>query len=210
MPRRSQTTKDLLEFYTSRKYTTIKNIRKHNKLNDLEEFYANVSLDFDILNEIPNKHLIPVIQDYVLIKTKKDSFGDTFVFDSFDSLYQMVYLLADLFFTMRIGGMKLYYSTIFCYHMELTEQYLYDIGEIEFLNHFRAINDLSSARKLTKNQILTRLEEDKPIVDIAKMKIDRQDAIFDHQRVLTRLSEQAEKNLEQYVINKIKKNRSRK
>ncbi len=208
MPRKSQTTKELLVFYKSKKYTTLKNIKKFNKLNDLEEFYRDVSLDYDILNEIPNKYLISVIQDYVLIKTKQEKLGDTFIFDGFDKLFQMVYLLDDLFFTMRIGGIRLYYSTIFCYHMEKTEEYLYEIGETDFLEHFRAINDLSSANRLSKDHIINRLEQDKPIVDISRMKIDRQDAIFDHQRVLTRLSEQSEKNLEKYVMHYMKKNRS--
>ncbi|XMB72873.1 hypothetical protein RJI07_02930 [Mycoplasmatota bacterium WC30] len=206
---KSITAKQLLKFYKTKKYSSLKNADKYNKLEDLDEFYINVKLDYNLLREVPDKFLISVIEDYVLIQTKDEEIGDTFNFDSLDDLYKMVYLLDDLFFTMRIGGMDLFYNTKFCYFIEDTEKYLDMVGENKFLDLFKNINQISGASKLSKSKIIERLRNDKAAKDIKKLSINKQDEIYELERELLKLSFKSRKNLFKYVKRQLMKNAGR-
>ncbi len=200
---KSVTAKQLLKFYKTKKYQSLRNANKYNILEDLEEFYTEIKLDFDLLNEMPTKFLISMIEDYVLIKTKDENFGDTFNYDSLEILFKAVYLLDDLFFTMRIGGMQMFYNTKFCYFLEDTEKFLDMVGEPEFLQVFKKINQISGFNKLSKDKISERLSDNKAAKEIKRLSIDKQDKIFELEKELLKLSYKARNRLLKYVKIKV-------
>ena len=206
--RKNPTTKNLLKFYKSRKYTSLRNLNKYNKIDDLEEFYHNLNLDYDILSEIPDKYLISVIQDYVLIRNMNTKLGDTHIIDQFDDVYKACYLLDDFFFTMRIGGFKTYYATIFSYYVEETERLLEAIKENQIFELFKIVNNISGFNKLTKKEVLDRLINKDRVIDIEKLSIDKQDMIYDITIEIRKLSEKARKSLLLYVKEEILKGKS--
>ncbi len=206
--KKSPTTKNLLKFYKSRKYTSLRNMNKYNKIDDLKEFYHNLNLDYDILSEIPDKYLISVIQDYVLIRNMNMKLGDTHIIDQFDDVYKVCYLLDDFFFTMRIGGFKTYYATIFSYYVEETERLLEAIKENQIFELFKIVNNISGFNKLTKKESLDRLINKDRVIDIEKLSIDKQDMIYDITIEIRKLSEKARKSLLLYVKEEILKGKS--
>ncbi len=206
--KKSQLAKTLIKIYKSKKYSSFRNNEKFNKLEDLAEFYAGVKLNYDLLSEIPAKYLISVIQDYVLIKNSRTKLGDTYVIDSFDSVFKACFLLDDLFFTMKIGGFKTFYSNVFCYFITDTEHLLKEIKEPRYLECFKRINAVSGISKLKREDILDRLNKDLPAIDILKLSITKQDKIFDLTKEMLRLTENAKKSLFKYVVNSTSNNKS--
>ncbi|XFA98784.1 hypothetical protein ACAG96_07890 [Candidatus Izemoplasma sp. B36] len=206
--KKSPTTKNLLKFYKSRKYTSLRNMNKYNKIDDLKEFYHNLNLDYDILSEIPDKYLISVIQDYVLIRNMDTKLGDTHIIDQFDDVFKACYLLDDFFFTMRIGGFKTYYATIFSYYDKDTERLLEAIKEKQILELYRTVNHITGFNKLSKKEVLDRLINRDRIIDIEKLTIDKQDIIYDITIEIRKLSEKARKSLLLYVKEEIQKGKS--
>lgn len=198
-------TKELLKIYKSKKYTNLRNINKYNKIEDLKEFYSNKNLDYEILREFPEKYLISVIQDYVLIRNLNVKLGDTHVIESFDDVFKACYLLDDFLFTMRIDGFKTFYSTIFCYYMEDIERLFEAIKEFGLVECLREVNKITGYYKLEKKEIIDRLINKDRVIDIEKLSIDDQDKIFYFKKKILRLSENAKINLLKYVKNEIEK-----
>ena len=205
--KKSQQVKTSIRIYKSRKYSSFFNRDRFNKLEDLAEFYSGIKLGYDLLSELPTKYLISVIQDYVLIRNSRTKFGDTNVIDSFDDVFRSCYLLDDLFFTMKIGGFKTFYSNIFCYYIAETEHLLKEINELRFLECFQRVNVITGVSKLKREDILERLNKDLPVVDILKLSITKQDEIYELTKEMINLTENSKKSLLKYVIKSINNNK---